>query len=105
MVFIKRNADKQVCAICQKDSEPNLEELAPDDPEVTWFLMENSLDKSLKFLISDLDLIRVIEDLIAILMKKNIITITDFPAPVIEKLIDRNKIRGEFQTVSYKIEE
>ncbi len=43
----------------------------------------------LKFLQSDLQLIRVVEDVINILMDKNIITITDFPQPVIDKLLER----------------
>lgn len=105
MVFVKRDDEQKICAICSKDSEANLEEIADNHPEVINFLMLNGIDKSLMFLKSDLDLIRVLEDLIVILMKKNMISITDFPNAVIEKLILRNKIRNEFQTIPFRMDD
>lgn len=104
MVYIKRDSDKKICAICKKDSEADLEHIDDHDPEVLQFLMQNGADKSLLFLNSDLELIRVIEDLVSILMKKNLISITDFPPPVIEKLINRNKVRTQFQDIPFSME-
>ncbi|MCP0914123.1 MULTISPECIES: hypothetical protein [Legionella] len=105
MVFVKRDSQNQICAIFEDQSEEGLEEVTSNDPELTAFLTRCALDKKLYFLKSDLDLIRVIEDLIQILMEKNIIAITDFPAPAIEKLMARQKIRSQFENVAQIIQE
>ena len=100
MVFVKRDPNNTVCAIFAKDEEGNLEYLDNDDEDVIAFLTQCTLEKQYSFLKSDLDLIRVIEDLIQILMEKNLISITDFPLSVIEKLVARQKIRKQFENVS-----
>ena len=53
-----------------------------------------SNNNELRLLKSDLAFIRVLEDLIDVLIKKNIVTITDFPEPVIKKLLERQSIRN-----------
>ncbi|MCL5272029.1 MAG: hypothetical protein M1486_01695, partial [Gammaproteobacteria bacterium] len=67
-----------------------------DNPEVVEFLIHCDKDFQLKFVQSDLQLIRVLEDVIDILMDKNIITITDFPQPVIDKLLARQSFRKRY---------
>jgi len=57
-------------------------------------------DKKWELLQSDIDLIRVIEDLVEILMEKNIITITDFPVAAIEKLVSRRGVRNQLSNAS-----
>lgn len=105
MVFVKRDSNNAIYAIFEKKEEENLEELANDHQEVVSFLKRCALDKKHYFLESDLDLIRVMEDLIHILMEKNIISITDFPPPAIEKLVARKKIRQSFENISQIIQE
>lgn len=48
---------------------------------------------SVEFLRSDLDMIRVYEDLIDLLLTKRIIKLTDFPPAAQEKLLRRKKLR------------
>jgi hypothetical protein len=103
MVFIKRDDANRVCAIYDQKTSETMDELACDDPEVLEFLVKCTLDNKIPFLKSDLELIRVVEDLIQILLAKNIISITDFPAPAVDKLVTRNKIREQFQGISYII--
>lgn len=100
MVFVKRNSEQEIIAIFSEDTEDNLEAIDAQDEEILNFLTRCSQDRemSLTFLKLDLELIRVIEDVIKILMSKNIISITDFPQPVIEKLIKRKKIRSQLST-------
>jgi len=43
---------------------------------------------------SDIDFIRVIEDLIDVLIDKNVITFTDLPSKVREKIVNRLDARG-----------
>jgi hypothetical protein len=99
MVFIKRDAKNKICALLDKAHAENAEELEPDDPEILLFLSDCITNNKSDFLKSDLAFIRVLEDLIQILMEKNIISITDFPEPAIEKLVDRNKIRKLFRDI------
>lgn len=105
MVFAKRDAKHLVCAIYEKNAEGVLEELSNDNPEVTAFLVRCALDRRFGFLKSDLELIRVIEDLIQILIEKHIISITDFPTAAIEKLVARNKIRKQFRNISHIVDD
>lgn len=100
MVYVKRNKEQHVCAIYNQDIEGSLEEVDINNPEVVEFLLHCDKELQLKFIQSDLQLIRVLEDLIDILMEKNIITITDFPQPVIEKLLARQSFRKRFAGVS-----
>lgn len=96
MVYIKRDKDNQICAVYSDETEGINEQINIDDPEFVEFLMRCDHDLHLKFLQSDLQLIRVVEDLIDILMDKNIITITDFPQPVIDKLLARQAFRKRY---------
>ncbi|KTD22610.1 hypothetical protein [Legionella londiniensis] len=105
MVFVKRDPNNAICAIYANDKNGELEALDNNDAEVIAFLTQCALEKQYSFLKSDLDLIRVLEDLIQILMEKNLISITDFPLPVIEKLIARQKIRKQFEDVSKLFDE
>lgn len=94
MVYIKRNEKGEIAAILAENSEDNLEKKDLDDPEIMEFFTRCD-DQKWELLQSDIDLIRVIEDLVEILMEKNIITITDFPVAAIEKLVSRRGVRNQ----------
>lgn len=96
MVYIKRDKDSQICAIYSHQASHDIEEIDIDSPEFVEFLMRCDKNMHLKFLQSDLQMIRVLEDVINILMDKNIITITDFPQPVIDKLLARQAFRKRY---------
>lgn len=98
MVYIKRDAKGEICAIFAEEIEENLEEKAIDDAELAMFL--SHCDHRWELLQSDLQLIRVIEDLVEILMEKNVVTITDFPIAAIDKLASRRGIRHQLSNAS-----
>lgn len=50
-------------------------------------------DQSVEFLRSDLEMIRVYEDLVDLLLTKRIIMLTDFPPAAQEKLLRRKTLR------------
>jgi len=100
VVYIKRDKDGQICAVYSQENEGITEQVDTDDPEFMDFLMRCDSNLQLKFLKSDLQLIRVVEDVINILMDKNIITITDFPQPVIDKLLARQAFRKRYTGVA-----
>ncbi|VEG89753.1 hypothetical protein [Legionella spiritensis] len=92
MVYIKRDKQGNVFSICEH-GQPGDEQLDLDHPDVIAFLHRCEGEEKFKLLQSDLQLIRVVEDLIDVLISKNIITITDFPQSVIEKLLARQSFR------------
>lgn len=91
MPYIKRDDLGKITALFEKE-EPNSESMAFDNPELLAFIKRCDTE-SKGMLKSDLQLIRVLEDLINILIEKNLITITDFPEPVINKLLARQGTR------------
>ena len=95
MVYVKRNKQGRICAIYNEESDEAKEQLSVDDGEVSEFLLQLDNQNKWEFIKSDLDLIRVIEDLIEILIKERIIAITDFPPEAIEKLLARKRIRNQ----------
>ncbi|WP_058442236.1 hypothetical protein [Legionella brunensis] len=92
MVYIKRDNKGKICALYEAGSA-EMEEVDIQHPEVLEFLVRCDSKKQLEWLQSDLQLIRVLEDLIDVLISKNVIKITDFPQPVINKLLSRQSIR------------
>ena len=105
MAYVKRDEDNHIVAVFAENIESNLEEVAEDDVELQTFMAQCLFDAEKNFLKSDLELIRVIEDVIHILMEKDVINITDFPIAVIQKLVDRKKIRKNFDDLSDILEQ
>ncbi|HHF7346912.1 TPA: hypothetical protein ACPSKE_000067 [Legionella feeleii] len=92
VVYIKRDKQGKICALYAR-SAAGTEQMDMDAPEVLEFLNRCDKENRFKLTQSDLQLIRVLEDLIEILISKNVITITDFPQVVIDKLVERQRIR------------
>ena len=95
MIYIKRDKDGKICEISQKKKQ-GYELSIVTNPEGMEFINNKDISNNneLRLLKSDLAFIRVLEDLIDVLIKKNIVTITDFPEPVIKKLLERQSIRN-----------
>jgi len=68
------------------------EEVPPDAPEIIEF--EQLLgDTRARLEESDLDIIRVLDDLVSVLVDKNLIRFTDLPAAAQRKLLARRLLR------------
>lgn len=104
MPYLKRNSAGEVVALMAVESNDAREWASPDSPEVLLFLAgvqpgsDGGNANKLEMLAADLSLIRVIEDVIDILIDKNIIIFSELPAPVQEKLLrkkgQREKLFG-----------
>lgn len=99
MPYVSRDASGLITGIFLR-SQSNATEFLPNDhPDILYFfggaLPESFKNAALMDLTqSDIDFIRVIEDLIDILINKNLLTFTDLPSKVREKIINRNDARG-----------
>lgn len=96
MIYIKRNVSGEIDNIEFAPAE-NLEEISLHDPQITEFI-KNSPDSEaiVQSVLNrlDLDMVRVIEDLIDILIERDLIRFTDLPEPVQNKLLFKRKMRN-----------
>ena len=76
--------------------------LPADHPDIQAWAAESSL---LQLKQSDLDMIRVLEDLISVLITKGVIRITDLPPAAQSKLLSRNQAREALGGISRLIVE
>lgn len=94
MFYVQRDAQGQLIRVEAAAYAEASETLPADHHEVqAWFandVVQNSL-KQLKQ--SDLDMIRVLDDLIQVLTSKGVIRVTDLPAAAQAKLMDRTQAR------------
>ncbi len=110
MPYLKRNSAGDVIALTTSQSEDAVEWAAADSPDVLVFLATTNTApdpgqaNKLEMLAADLSLIRVIEDVIDILIAKNVIIFSELPPPVQEKLLrkkgQREKLFGEGDILS-----
>lgn len=115
MPFVSRDENKQIFAVFREQHVDATEELTATSPEVINFLFgdsvqnfseEHSLLMDMQSLrLSDLGLIRVVEDLICVLMDKNVIDITDLPEPAMERLMTRQTMRNRLEMISRVLRE
>ncbi|RUR52408.1 tryptophan synthase subunit beta like protein [Vreelandella populi] len=94
MLYIKRNAQGEVVMLSKEHSPECNESIAPDSPEVLAFLADRP-KSSANFLASDLAFVRVVEDILAVLLEKGIISFTDLPAPAQRKVMERQSLRAK----------
>ncbi|MFK3776383.1 MULTISPECIES: tryptophan synthase subunit beta [Pseudomonas] len=106
MFYVQRDEFGQLQRVEAAPFAEHNELLPADHAEIQdWFaddLVENSL-KQLKQ--SDLDMIRVLEDLIEVLTEKGVISITDLPAGAQAKLLNRSTARRALGSLNNLIEE
>ena len=95
MPYVVRDPSGRIAEVHATMTERASEELAPDDPALRGF-MTGAGDADVRGALSssDLDLIRVIEDLIAVLIDKRVIALTDLPPAAQEKLSGRLRLRS-----------
>lgn len=100
MLYIERNEDGEIAAIHHAPSAKAKEQKLLMDEEVLKFLgSEGKLDSWIKLLsLSDISVIRVLEDLIDLLVKKNVIMLTELPEEAREKLRERKRVRERMES-------
>ncbi|PZW49208.1 tryptophan synthase subunit beta [Pseudomonas sp. URMO17WK12:I2] len=94
MFYVKRNAEGELLRVQPEPFEGMNGELPADSEEArSWFSNQNVESSLLQLKQSDLDMIRVLEDLIDLLIKKGVVRITDLPDAAQSKLMGRSRAR------------
>lgn len=97
MLYADRNENGNIIGI---SINPTVSDNDPiSDEELTAFIAESATSSSLLDLINilDIDLIRVLEDLVDLLIKKNIILFSELPPDAQKKLAKRKAVRNQIQ--------
>jgi len=94
MFYVQRNAEGELTRVEAASFAEATDTLPADAHEIQeWYaneVVENSLN-TLK--LSDIEMIRVLDDLIQVLTAKGVLRVTDLPPAAQAKLLDRNRAR------------
>lgn len=94
MPYVQRNEQGEIVGLTKESSGKSTEFLSVCHPEIIGFLSESAPECEGKFLpMNDLGMIRVIEDLVDLLIAKNVIVLTDLPVAVQQKLLRQRSRR------------
>ncbi|NIA72016.1 hypothetical protein HBA54_25780 [Pelagibius litoralis] len=96
MPYVARDDRGQIADVQERETEMAYEQVALDDPELVSFLNNGLGETQIRAELeaSDMEFIRVIEDVITVLIDKRVFMLTDLPAPAQQKLARRYKLRS-----------
>lgn len=94
MPYVSRDENGAIAAVFRVPTDNATEYVPPGNPEVTDFLYDRQSDPHQPLTESDAGMSRVVEDLIDLLIDKNIISFSDFPLPAQERMLERRRFRG-----------
>lgn len=98
-MFIKRNESGEIVQVSREATEECREFAPPCSPELQAFVGDDDELKNQALSKSDLDFVRVLEDVIDVLMDKGVISFTDLPEPAQRKLMERQSLRQRLNSV------
>ncbi len=93
MLYVTRDGEGRISELHSTPSNDKQESLPSDHPEILQYLHDRWRQSELDQL--DRDFVRAIEDLIELLITKEVIMFTDLPAKVQEKLLRRREVRQQ----------
>lgn len=91
MPYVKRDEQGRIHAVNLEPAE-GMEEIPLHSPELMEFMRQVGLEQG-TLQESDMRLVRVLEDLIDLLIDRDVIRFTDLPLPAQEKLMERRSLR------------
>jgi hypothetical protein len=91
MPYVKRNAAGEITGLLDRPADGGAEELSLDSEEIQAFLGQARQRLSQ----SDVETIRVIEDVVDVLIRKKLLLLTDLPQAAQKKLLERQRMRSE----------
>lgn len=96
MPYIKRDSNGSIYSIAKKQDAKHTEFIAATSDELIIFLTQQPVIEEAKQTLaeSDKDIARITEDLIQLMINKNLILFTDLPDAVQQKLLSREKLRS-----------
>lgn len=96
MPYVTRDQDGHITALHAGPNGEAAECLAADDPELLAFVGDQVQPEEVRGALkaSDLEMVRVIEDLINVLIDNGVLKLTDLPPAAQKKLTRRGRLRA-----------
>ncbi|MFC1895922.1 hypothetical protein ACFL0Q_04580 [Thermodesulfobacteriota bacterium] len=107
MLYVERDSDGRIIALHGKPGPDITEGKSSVDQELIDFVSKKVNEDSLKLLLSlsDIDTIRVLEDLIDLLVRKNVIILTELPEQAQARIRERKRIREQMVSQSLTVDD
>lgn len=94
MFYVQRNPQGDLTRVEAASFPEATTSLPADDHEIQAWFANETVENSLNTLkLSDIEMIRVLDDLIQVLTSKGLLRITDLPPAAQAKLLDRTRAR------------
>jgi hypothetical protein len=101
MPFVSRNERGAITGVFGRKTPIAREELDVEHPELRAFLHgPGARHVRSRLLASDTEMARIAEDIIEVLIAKNVVNFTDFPREAQQKLLHRRDLRRNLSTLS-----
>lgn len=97
--YVARDHNGAITKVVSRAEDEAMEEIFKEDPELIAFVTEGGAEPALRAYLasSDAELLRVLEDLVNVLIDRNIVLLTDFPEAAQRKLMQRISVRRKLQ--------
>lgn len=107
MIYVERSEIGKIIRLSTVPDPGATEAKAVTDREIVEFLEESLEDNPVKALLSlsDSGFVRILDDLVDILIRKNLITFTEFPEKAQEKILERRKMREKISSQNLIVED
>ena len=107
MVYVERDGDGKIIALHTKPHPNAGEQKSAIDEEILDFLHTTVSADSRQLLLSlsDMGIIRLIEDLIDLLIQKNIIFFTELPKQAQERITERKRLRKKMASPQLMVDD
>lgn len=99
-MYIQRNASGDIVQLSREATADCREFIDPGTPELLAFIGDHEGAQQAALRRSDLEFVRVLEDVIELLMNRGAISFTDLPAAAQEKLMARQSLRDRSNSVN-----
>jgi hypothetical protein len=97
MPYVLKDIMGNIKAVSLSDAVPLGDDWQPIDIAQYMHCLESAMSRVDPFRESDIHLARVLEDLIGVLIERDIIRFTDLPEAARKRLLDRQALRGQTQ--------
>ena len=106
MLYVERDENGVIVAIRHTPGEKATEKKSVMDEELAEFLKDVSIDPWVQMLsLSDIGIIRIVEDLIDLLVRKKVILSSDLPVEAQQKLSERQQVRQHLDNHDFMVDD
>jgi hypothetical protein len=96
-MYIKRDEQRGIIAVSRVATDECVEAIDSNAEELQDFLREIQPQHKKDLANSDLEMVRVLEDLVGLLIERSVIRFTDLPSAAQTKLLSRHELRSQHQ--------